>query len=453
MCHSRAKCLLVVLLILSGIKISAQTSASSGTNTSNPNNGRENNPYSKYGIGELYDGNNAVLRGMGNVTSAYENPYELNTDNPASLSFMGLTTFEVGATASERYISATGLAYSTGTASISYMTLGFPINKNGGLCLGFKPISRVYYSMADTLPNSTTSSPIGQVARSYNGEGGLNYVYLGAAWQYKGLSIGATGGYMFGTTSNITATVPIDTASINRAYTAEYANYDQIGGLYWKAGAMYEQKLDSDYTFRVGATFALSQNLSDRFSGFQISTYNFGDTVVNDTAGSSGTQHGKLRMPMSWSLGVMLCKSDKWDMGLDFAMTQWSDYHSTVDPTMNAGIASQSYKVSFGGEFTPDANNVRNYFSRITYRYGIYYGKDYLLLSGVQSPANPMQLPIYGITAGGSLPFRRSFSHLHVAVDVGRIGTTANGLIQETYYRFTLGISFNDRWFIRRRYD
>jgi len=450
MCHSRAKCLLVVLLILSGIKVSAQTSASSGLNTSDPLDGRENNPYSKYGIGELYDGNNTVLRGMGNVTSAYENPYELNTDNPASLSFMGLTTFEVGATASQRYITASGLAYSTGTASLSYMTLGFPINKHGGLCLGFKPISRVFYSMADTLPNSTTSSPIGQVARSYSGEGGLNYAYLGAAWQYKGLSIGVTGGYMFGTTSNITATIPIDTttvtSNVNRGYAAEYANYDQIGGLYWKAGAMYEQKLDSDYTFRVGATFALSQNLSDRFSGFQISSYAFSDTTVNDTAGSTGIQHGKLRMPMSWSFGAMLCKNDKWDIGLDFAMTQWSDYHSTVDSTMNTGIAKQSFKVSLGGEYTPDINNARNYFSRITYRYGFYYGKDYLLLNG-------LQLPEFGITAGGSLPFRRSFSHLHAAVEVGRIGTTANGLIQETYYRLILGISFNDRWFIRRRYD
>ncbi len=44
--------------------MSAQTTATSTTdNTSNPLNGRENNPYSKYGIGELWNGNNIPSSG------------------------------------------------------------------------------------------------------------------------------------------------------------------------------------------------------------------------------------------------------------------------------------------------------------------------------------------------------------------------------------------------------
>jgi hypothetical protein len=162
---------------------------------------------------------------------------------------------------------------------------------------------------------------------------------------------------------------------------------------------------------------------------------------------NAGEQHGKLYMPMSYSIGVMLQKNDHWDIGVDFSSTKWSGFNSTVDPTLVLGVGSQAYKVSIGGEFTPDINNIRNYWSRLTYRWGVYYGTDYLDLSGSS------QLPNYGLTAGCSLPFRRSTSHLHMSLDIGRLGTTANNLMQQTYIRYTLGISFNDKWFVKRRYD
>ena len=447
MFRSLVKFILVFVFLSQGIILSAQTTTSSGTNTSNPTNGRENDPYSKFGIGDLMNGNNAVLRGMGNITSAYESPTVLNTDNPSSLAFLDRTTFEMGATGSTRSISSQGLSYTTGTATLSYFTLAFPVSKRAGMCFGFKPISHVYYNMADTISSSSyPPSPLGQVARSYYGDGGLNYAYIGGAWRYKGFAIGATAGYLFGTISNITAAVPIDTQTYNRAYTAQFANYDKVGGLYWKAGAIYEQKLDSDYSIRVGATFALAQNLSDRFSSYQVSTYYFTDTTVNDTSSNSGVTKGTLRMPTSFSAGVMLSRNAKWDLGLDFSSTQWSQFNNSVNPSMNLGIGSQSYKFAFGGQIIPDVNNARNYFSRVTYRFGVYYGKEYLNLSNTQ-------LPVFGLTAGGSLPFRRTSSQLHIALDAGRLGTAANNLIQETYFRFTLGITFNDRWFVKRRYD
>jgi hypothetical protein len=441
MLHPRAKFFLYILLLASGGRVVAQTGSSS-----NPTNGRENNPYSKFGIGELQNGNSAALRGMGSASTAFENPYEMNTENPASYSFLDRTTFELGASATTRNVAGSGYTYNTGTATLSYFSLGLPINKHAGVCLGFKPISHVYYNMVDTIPSGTITSPIGQVVRSYTGDGGLNYAYLGGAWRHKGLSLGLNVGYMFGALNNITSTIPIDQSSVNRAFTAEYANYNQIGGIYWKAGLLYERKFDSVYTIRIGGTFALAQNLTQRLNGFQISGFNYSDTVVSDTVSNPGEQHGKLKMPMSYSIGVMLAKSDKWGVALDYAATKWSDYSSSLDPTLNTGIASMSSKVSLGGELTPDANNLRNFFSRVTYRFGMYYGSDYVKISGTQ-------LPVFGLTAGASLPVRRSLSHLHLGVDVGRLGTNNNNLIQETYVKFTLGISFNDRWFVKRRYD
>ncbi len=436
----RAKYLLTVLSFFGASVLFAQTNSSS-----NPTSDRENNPYSKYGIGELQNGNSTVLKGMANMTSAFQNPYELNTDNPASYAYLRRTTFEAGMSANTRTVNAMGSSYNTGTATLSYLTLAVPVNNNAGLAFGFKPYSRSFYSLVDTLFGN--SSPLGETVRSYSGDGGLNYAYVGGAYRYKELSMGFNFGYIFGTLQSNTAVQSIDSLLINRSYIAEFTNYNRVGGIYWKGGLMWEHKFDSSgYSLRLGGTFTMGQKLNERLNSYQVSIYNFGDTIVNDTSSSSGEARGKLNLPMSFSAGAMILKDNKWGLGIDFTSTQWSGYKSEVDPSMNFAIAKSAYKVSIGGEYTPDFNSIRNYFSRVTYRAGVYYGKEYLTFQNTQ-------LPVYGATVGASLPFRRSLSHLHTSLEVGRLGVTTNNLIQETYVRFSLGLSFNDLWFIKRKYD
>jgi len=414
---------------------------------SNPDDGRENDPYSKYGIGDLQNGNNTVLRGMGDITSAFENPYEVNSDNPASYGFLQKTTYEGGFAASARsVVGSTGGAYNTGTASFGYMNIGLPFNSHKiAICIGLKPISHTYYSLIDTI-----NSSIGQTQRAYSGDGSINLAYLGIAYRHKGFSVGVNLGYMFGTIVNNTSVLSIDTSSIYRSYEAEFPYYNRINGIYWKGGVMWEHKLrDSDYVIRVGATFTMKQSVSERFYAYQIATYNFSDTVVNDTSSNMGLQKGKLTLPMSFSFGMMLAKTGKWSLGFDYTATQWSGFKSTPDTTMELGVSSNAFKASIGGEYTPNSDDIRNYFSRVTYRMGLYYGKDYLQINGTQ-------LPYYGLTLGGTFPFKRSarnMSQFHGALEVGRLGSVSNGLLQETYVRFSLGLSFTDIWFIPRKYD
>lgn len=439
MCHSHAKCLAVILFVFCGVTVIAQTS-----NYSNPTNGRENIPYTKFGIGQMMNGNNTVLRGMGNVTSAFAKPYEVNTDNPASYSFLQRTTFEMGGTASANTISGAGQSFKSGTASVSYVNLGLPTSKNSGMCLGFRPYSRSYYNLDDT----TTGTPFGNFRTVYSGEGNLNYAYAGAAAKYKGFSFGFNFGYLFGGMQNSTTIFPYRDTTIygNSRRTSDFTNYNRLGGIYWKGGVLYDYKIDSEYSFRIGGTVALRQSIKERLNAYQIGSLNLGDTIVNDTIGYVGEQTGKMYIPMTYSIGVMFAKNDKWDLGLDYTATQWSGFSSSPDSSLNTNVGSMSYKISLGGQITPDMNNIRNYFARVTYRLGLYYGNDYLKI-------NNNTLPYYGFTAGASLPFKRSLSRIHFAVDAGRVGATTNNMLQQTYVRFTFGFSFNDKWFIPRKYE
>jgi hypothetical protein len=142
----------------------------------------------------------------------------------------------------------------------------------------------------------------------------------------------------------------------------------------------------------------------------------------------------------------MLMHNEKWGVGIDYSASKWSGYSSTPNTVMDTNIAASSYKMSIGGEITPDINSISSYFSRATYRMGFYYGKDYLKI-------NNTDIPFYGVTLGTSLPFKRSLSHIHLAMDIGSIGTTSNSLLKENYFKFTVGMSFNDLWFIKRRLE
>ena len=440
-----AKCFLFILFVFSGNLLLAQTSS-----TSNPNSERENIPYSKFGIGELWNGNTTSMKAMSNITSAYQDPYLINSDNPASYSALMLTTVEGGIVASHSSLVSNlgGGSYQTGTSSLGYINIGMPVSKHFGFSFGLKPVSRAYYALVDTL--NAPISPIGQAIRSYGGQGGLNYGFAGLAYRYKELSVGVNFGYMFGNYTNLTSVIPIDTAAVNRAYESQYSRYTRVGGLYWKGGLIYEHKMaDSEYIFRIGGTITLSQSLNEKMSNYQVSIYNLGDTLVNDTSLSSVDLKGKLKLPMSYSVGVMLTRLDKWSFGLDYTATKWSEYNSTPDSNMNLNIGSMSYKFAIGGEYTPNVNDIHTYFSRVTFRFGVHYGVDYLRIDNTN-------LPDFGVSLGGSFPYRRSartHSRLNASFDIGRLGTTANNLVQQTYFRFGLGLSFNDKWFIPRKYD
>ncbi len=444
MSHFPAKCLIVFLFVTSSNVLIAQTSS-----ISNPNSERENNPYSKYGIGELWNGNSTAIKAMGSITSAFQDPYLINSDNPASYSSLAITTFEGGLSASTRTISnAAGSSYSTGTASLAYLNIGIPLGKNAGMSFGLRPMSKTYYAMVDTL--YAPASPVGTAVRSYAGQGSLSYAYIGAAYRYKGLSVGFNFGYLFGNFQSLTSLIPDDTLAINRSYESQFERYNHIGGTYWKGGVMYEHKLrDSAYTIRFGGTLTLGQNLNEKLNNYQISIYNFGDTLVNDTTYNAGDKNGKLKLPMSYSFGVMLEKTDKWGFGIDYSASDWTGFGSTVDSAFALGIAAKSYKIAIGGMFTPNVNDIQNYFSRVTFRFGIYYGADYIKI-------NNTDIPSYGLTLGGSFPYKRSLrshSRLNASLDIGRLGTTANNLLQQNYVRFGLGLTFNERWFIPRKYE
>ncbi|MFN7911912.1 MAG: hypothetical protein ACK5QC_08790 [Bacteroidota bacterium] len=136
-------------------------------------------PYSRYGIGELNQANFAHVNGMGgaNVALRFDTtaPLFINVGNPASYAFIRITSLEVGANGFYGMYKNSSSALNKYSLNFSYGTLGFPIAKNGGACIGMMPLTSVGYN----TESITNSAGIGDVKMIYNGEGGLNKAFIG----------------------------------------------------------------------------------------------------------------------------------------------------------------------------------------------------------------------------------------------------------------------------------
>jgi hypothetical protein len=426
MFHIYAKySLLSILFITTGISAIAQPSRAN----------KENSPYSAYGIGEEQNSINTLMRGMGSISAAYSNPYAVNTDNPASYGGLKLTTYEAGGMASSRMLKSGNDKYSTGRASFSYFNIGIPLGKHMGIAFGLKPYTREYFRLDDTV----NFIGLGNAYKSFIGDGSTNYGFIGLGAKYNGFSIGANFGYLFGTIETSNYIIALNSDS-SKTSNSEFSRYTKIGGIYWKAGAMYEHALQNKKMIRFGATTTLSQQLNATTDDYWITH----STVVTlyDTAYRLDQVKGKIKLPLSYSAGVQLLSDDKWMAGIDYSGAQWSQFRSygVADSVAN------SYKIAIGGEYTPNALSLHKYLQRVTYRLGFYYGADQVKLRNTQ-------LKYFAVTAGASLPFRHGADRLHTAIEVGARGTEDNGLLRENFVKFSLGISFNDKWFIKRKYD
>lgn len=429
MYHSYSKPFLLVFLL--GI-MGATTAFAQKSN-------RENIPYTRFGMGDYRNGANGMLRGMGSISSAYSNENAINTDNPASYADFKLTVYEAGVEGSRSTVSNKGTTSPTGTFTLSHLTIGIPLGKNFGMVMGLQPYTRIYYNTVDTAE----VSGLGPSIRGYTGDGGVNIGYMGFAGRYKGFSAGVNVGYMFGSINH--ASTLRNVYDTTNYFGSAFSQFTRVGDVYYKAGIMYTHSIHKDLGFRIGATYSGKQQISAKRDSYEyiFRSYPSSGIEVKDTAVSLQNVKGAHTIPSTITAGAQVFSGRNWAAGVDFFFANFKQYRNfgQVD-----SVANNTYKIAVGGEYTPNPTSLNSYLNRVTYRIGFYYGKDYVRLRNTD-------LNYYAVTVGASLPFRRSFDKVHMALEVGKRGTNTNGLIKQNFVKLSVGMSLNDRWFVKRKYD
>jgi len=378
---------------------------------------------------------------MGGTSLAFSSPFFINTANPASYSAFDTTSFVFEGSAYGRLstLRTDQLSQKSRYATLGSLLFGFPVTKWWKSSFGLLPVSNMGYKIIDTQFDTVT----GKSQFTYSGSGGLSQFYIGNAFRLnKNLSIGFNAAFVFGPLNKVQSVIYPDSSFI---LGAKITNTIYVQDILLTYGLLYRKTYNTDHFIAAGLTFSNSQNLKgtdDILSTTFTHNYVVNYDVIRDTVFYKPGFKSTIKLPSSFGIGVSLGQTDRWLTAADFKMQDWSKfrYNDQTDSLQN------SFEISAGTQFKPSHNDVGSYLSRIQYRFGARYAQTYLQLHN-------SRLNEAAISFGLGLPLKKSKSTFNLAVEAGKRGTTSNGLIQDNFVRISFGVSFYERWFIKRKYD
>ena len=416
------KIVLSIFLIFNALLVFSQTGSLS--------------PYSFYGIGENTFKGTMENRSMGGL-NVYSDSIHLNLTNPAAYTELELVNYSVGIDYSNISLKTETSNEKVTTASINYLAVAIPTKR---LVFGFGLIPKT--SVGYLLESKDDSKIPNQVDR-YEGDGGVNTAFLSFGFKvFKKIRLGISANYDFGSLEHSNSRF-LDGVEL---YTRVQSN-SSLSGVSFNYSILFKEKISNDLTLHatyiINPTSKLSSNNTQTlFTIPGLGGYG-GDSEEIDLAALK-LDKTKISIPSSNSFGLGIGKETKWFMGFDYTLTSGGGLENKLFNLEDVEYKKGS-KIAFGGFYIPNYNSFTSYFSRIVYRAGIRIEKTGLNIQN-------QSINEYGINFGFGLPFQ-AFQNINLGFEVGKRGTVKGGLVQENFVSVRLGITLNDRWFVKNKYN
>lgn len=421
---------------------------------------KDNSPYSRFGIGDLVDNNFMALRHMGSIGASYYSPYDINIVNPASLSYLQATAFDIGIEAEYTNLKDRFTDVTFWNGNLSYLSLAFPLHNvlndiwdrkerdySLGMAFTLKPYSRVGYDIRSVA----VVDGVGETEFNSQGEGGTYDLTWSNGFRYKNFSAGLNLGYLFGRIET-NKTVFLNESNLSNISRVE--NINNHSGFLWRMGAMYTFELGGGLTeegSKVRAkkkiTIGVHGNSTSKLTTEQ-STFSGAISVVQAASDTLDFTSARLegKLPSEFGAGVTYRGGDNFALGVNYTSTQWSGF----DTGLVKGNLKDSYNLSFGGFLRPSNKSTAKVFGRSVYRFGAYYNQSPIEIDN----NNGVSIDDVGLTLGIGLPFyyQRKISHANLGLSLGLKGRDT--IIEERYMKLTFSFTFNDNeWFMKRKYN
>ncbi len=409
---------IVIVALFSGFIAEAQENVSS--------------PYSYYGIGLTNFKGTVENRSMGGL-SIFADSIHINMQNPASYGRLKLTNYSIGASHDRIRLESDEASDNSKITSLDYLSLAFPVSDRVGIGLGVIPYTSVGYRILDMDEGS---------ASFLDGRGGMNKVFLSAGWAVTDeLSIGVDANYNFGNFQN--------SQSINREelqYGTTDVNRSDIKGFTFNFGANYQRDLTETLRLHVSSSYAPAMDL-DSENSRAITTVDFssGTGAIIDLR-ELDLSNTQFEFPSKLSFGAGLGEVNKWFIGAEYASVGSSSYEDSFSFRGDNGEYEDASQFSLGGFYVPQYNSFSSYFERVVYRAGFRFDETGLIV-------NDESINEFGMSFGLGLPVGSNFSNINLGIELGQRGTKDSGLIQENFLRLSIGLSLNDKWFTKRKFN
>lgn len=383
-----------------------------------------NSVYSRYGYGTLESPAFGASRSMGGIGYGYHDRTQINALNPAAFSDVDTLNllFDFGVSAQSTTLRENGLKQQNPNGSFDYAAAKFALKPNWGIALGMYAYSKVGYSFSKSY--STIGEQDLDFVQSYSGSGGLNTAFIGTGMKLvKGLSLGATFTYTFGSLENTTGTT-FTNSDVHNSLNNEFLILRFPGANF---GIQYDFKTAPKDVWTLGASYSLSSQNKGEY---------IVDKAASDTT-ESITNHN-FGLGSTLGFGISYRYDKRLTLGLD---VQRRTFSKALFMGVQDSLKDET-RVAVGMEYLPSANT-NDYFKAIHYRAGLNWTDQYLKVPGkLQSAA---------LTLGACLPLPRPLSgkpsSLNIGFEIGKLFPPNSAMIKETYYKVTLGLTFNEPWF------
>lgn len=414
--------------------------------------GLGNSPYSRIGLGE-YNANTGGVRqmGMGGVGLAAPNAANVNELNPALLYYTSRTTFEAGYNGQYKTVKNASASSRSGNGTLGYFAFSVPLSTKWGAAVGLKQVSTVDYesNIVQEVPGTPTFT---QALKQYKGTGGVSEAYFGQGYRLtKAFTVGVTASYVFGVideTAGTAVQIANRTEPVTKAVERVHTRYSDFA---FRAGAHYRQKIGTSLNLNLAGVYSFAHDLSGQRVKTKEQEYLDNGTAAGPVTTDSDVR-GSTTVPALLQGGLSLDNDKNWSASFDVSQQDWAKFQRFGD--QSAGL-KPTWRFGLGGEFTPDPGSVEHYFQRVNYRAG---------LTVAQLPYQPGGKVLYdrAVSWGFAFPLPTATSleatTFSLSFTYGVRGNTdllnaAKGTsnVQESYLRGQLGITLNNRWFIKRR--
>jgi len=406
--------------------------------------GGTNSPYSQFGLGELTLRGGGFNKGMNGLGIGLQNGTVVNPLNPASYAAIDSLTFlfDMGLSGQMTNYNENGTKVNARSGNFDYAMGAFRLVKNVGVAFGVMPVSNVGYDYKSTTRLTDATDASTTVTTRNAGSGGLQQLFIGiGARIFKQLSIGVNGAYLWGNNKRSIVSTGSSINTLSRHYDARIRNFTIDAGL------QYVQPVGKDDRLTVGLTYGLGHNLKDDALCSVVNT----NSTINKADTTSYVIKDAFELPHTFGAGVSFAHGNQWVVGADVQIQKWGSVsfpsYANSSYTLRSGQLKDTYRYTLGGDLQPRWNS-RRFFDRLHYRFGVGYATSYYKVNGVDGPKE------LSATIGLGIPIQNTWNNRSlVNISAQYVHRAADGLITENSFRINLGITFNERWFAKWRFE
>ena len=411
-----------------------------------------NSPYSFYGVGQIYPIGFSQNFSMSGLSNAVIDNHHLNFQNPASLSFLTLTSVELGFNLSQINMQQGELNKSNTFSNILGFGIGFPISQKTSLAISFRPFSSIGYEIEYIESQMNNKINSGDLTYNFSGNGGLNKATISGSHKFSlnsnfTISAGLNLNYFFGTISKV---------NLIEFESDDFVNYREntssfIRDIQLNYGLIFDRKINNK-NIAFGLIYSPQANLASSQDIF-ANTYTLSGASESfrDTIKDVNEQNGYMQFPTFLSAGLNLYNANNWLFGIDYNFSNWKNYklfNNSFDYIENLN------EFIIGGYFVPKFDDIHNYWNKVQYRLGVSYSTGYLNLSSIQNidTGNELLRDVK-LSIGFGMPIPKNTSQLNFGLQFGKRGSSDGSLVDEKYINFIFSMTFNDKWFKKRKIE